>query len=94
VRLHGRNADTWYRDSGGGTRYDYDYSATDLDALAATVRDLARQAREVHVMFNNNAWGAGTLNALALAELLGVSHADMPELPPAQARLFGNGAAR
>ena len=33
IRLHGRNADTWYRGGGGGTRYDYDYSAAELDGM-------------------------------------------------------------
>jgi uncharacterized protein YecE (DUF72 family) len=88
VRLHGRNAAAWYRGGSGGTRYDYDYSPAELQEWAATVENLARQAREVHVMFNNNAKGAGTRNAMALGELLGVSPGDPPPLPPEQARLF------
>ena len=51
-------------------------------------RDLANQAREVHVLFNNNAKGAGTRNAMALGALLGIAPEDPPELPAAQARLF------
>ena len=66
VRLHGRNAETWYRGGGGGTRYDYDYSAAELEEWAGVATDLARQAREVHVLFNNNARGAGTRNAQEL----------------------------
>ena len=89
VRLHGRNAAAWYRGGSGGTRYDYDYSPEELLEWAEAVEDLARQAREVHVMFNNNAKGAGTRNAMALGELLGVSPEDPPPLPPEQVRLFG-----
>jgi uncharacterized protein YecE (DUF72 family) len=86
VRLHGRNARAWYR--GGGSRYDYDYSEAELVEWAATVDDLARKARQVHVLFNNNARGAGTRNAIRLGELLGVAPTDSPELPLAQPRLF------
>ena len=88
VRLHGRNAVAWYRGGSGGTRYDYDYTAPELEEWAGIVVDLARQAREVHILFNNNAEGAGTRNALELGRLLGISPQDAPELPPEQPRLF------
>jgi uncharacterized protein YecE (DUF72 family) len=88
VRLHGRNAATWYRGGSGGTRYDYHYSSSELQEWAATIQDLARQAREVHVLFNNNAKGAGTHNAIALGSLLGVAPENSPELPAEQPRLF------
>jgi uncharacterized protein YecE (DUF72 family) len=87
VRFHGRNAATWYRRS-GGSRYDYDYSDEELSGWAKTVSDLARRARQVHVMFNNNARGAGTRNAISLGRMLGVAPADTPQLPLAQSRLF------
>jgi hypothetical protein len=54
-------------------------------------QDLAFRARQVHILFNNNARGAGTRNALALAEMLGVSLPDPPQLPPEQVRLFAEG---
>jgi uncharacterized protein YecE (DUF72 family) len=88
IRLHGRNAETWYRGGGGGTRYDYDYSATELAEWAGIATDLARQARQVHVLFNNNARGAGTRNAQELGRLLGIAPQDTPDLPPQQPRLF------
>ena len=89
IRLHGRNAETWYRGGGGGTRYDYDYSAAELAEWAGIATDLARQVREVHVLFNNNARGAGTRNAQELGRLLGIAPQDTPDLPPQQPRLFG-----
>ena len=89
LRLHGRNAASWFRGS-GGARYDYDYSDAELDAWAAEVVALSREARHVHVMFNNNARGAGTRNALHLARLLGLGPPDAPELPLAQPRLFSD----
>lgn len=89
VRFHGRNASTWYRGGSGGTRYDYDYSDQELNEWAEIVRNLAGQARQVHVMFNNNARGAGTRNAMQLGALLGIAPGEAPELPLAQPRLFG-----
>jgi uncharacterized protein YecE (DUF72 family) len=89
IRLHGRNADTWYRGGGGGTRYDYDYSAAELAEWAGIATDLASQARGAHILFNNNARGAGTRNAQELGQLLGIAPQDAPNLPPVQPRLFG-----
>jgi uncharacterized protein YecE (DUF72 family) len=88
IRLHGRNVETWYRGGGGGTRYDYDYSPTELAEWASIATDLARQALQVHVLFNNNARGAGTRNAQELGRLLGIAPQDTPDLPPQQPRLF------
>lgn len=88
VRLHGRNAGAWYGGESSGDRYDYCYSPSELDELAATIRSLADQAAHVHVLFNNNASGDGTRNALTLAGLLGVAPANPPELPAIQRPLF------
>lgn len=88
VRLHGRNAAAWYRGGSGGTRYEYDYPPSELQEWAATIRDLAHQAAEVHVLFNNNAKGDGARNALSLASLLGIAPDDPPDLPAEQRRLF------
>jgi uncharacterized protein YecE (DUF72 family) len=87
VRLHGRNAAAWYRGR-GGNRYDYDYSEQELTDWAATIADLATEARQVHVLFNNNARGAGTRNAIALGRMLGIAPRQSAELPPTQPPLF------
>ena len=91
IRLHGRNAETWYRGGGGGTRYDYDYSDDELAEWAAIATDLARQASQVHIMFNNNARGAGTRNAQELGQLLGIAPQETPDLLPVQPPLFTEG---
>jgi uncharacterized protein YecE (DUF72 family) len=88
VRLHGRNATAWYRGGSGGSRYDYDYSAAELEEWAGIITELAKQSRAVHVLFNNNARGDGTRNAVELARMLGLARDDAPEQPPTQARLF------
>jgi uncharacterized protein YecE (DUF72 family) len=89
VRLHGRNASGWYR--GRGDRYDYDYTDAELAAWAQIIDGLAKEAHQVHVLFNNNARGAGTHNAMTLARVLGVAPSATPETPRAQARLFEEG---
>ncbi len=87
LRLHGRNADTWYRDN-GQWRYDYDYPEPELEAWKRTVMGLVEQVERVHVLFNNNARGAGTKNALALAEMLGIKRDVEPVEVVTQPRLM------
>lgn len=54
VRLHGRNAATWRRATRtAAERFDYLYSASELEELVEPVRRLAAQAAAVHVLFNN-----------------------------------------
>lgn len=82
VRLHGRNAANWFReDAGRDARYDYLYSAEELEPLAETCRALAREAREVFVIQNNHFRGKALVNALQLKHLLGERR------PPAPATL-------
>ncbi|MBX6349964.1 MAG: DUF72 domain-containing protein [Clostridia bacterium] len=73
VRLHGRNADTWYL--GGrtsGERFRYKYGGDELGEWARTARGLAGKAREVHVLFNNNFGDYAVVNARELRDLLGL----------------------
>jgi uncharacterized protein YecE (DUF72 family) len=81
--LHGRNAAGWYGDR--EKRYAYDYSPAELHAIGEIVGDLKRNSRKVHVFFNNNSTGAGTINAQQLAALLGISSSSPVKLPPRQA---------
>lgn len=86
VRLHGRNREGWYGER--DQRYDYDYSPDELLAWADAAATLAREAGDVHILFNNNAGGAGTRNALELARMIGQTPPDHPSPQPAQASLF------
>lgn len=77
VRLHGRNAGTWTTKSGAASdRFKYLYSDTELEEWAPRVRELAAQAAEVHVLFNNNYEDWGMRNAARMARLLGVPGGD------------------
>ncbi len=71
VRLHGRNAQTWF-DSGPerGDRYDYLYSEDELREWVARIRQLVLETRTTYVFFNNCHAGKAPANAQALKELL------------------------
>jgi uncharacterized protein YecE (DUF72 family) len=74
VRMHGRNADTWnVRGGSASDRFDYLYSEDELREWAGPLRELAEQAEEVYVLFNNNRWSRtprGELTAQAPANAL------------------------
>ena len=55
VRLHGRNAETWnVRGGSAAERFNYLYSEEELHELAVPLRDLAGDAEQAFVLFNNN----------------------------------------
>jgi uncharacterized protein YecE (DUF72 family) len=73
LRLHGRNVENWQaKDVTVAERFKYLYSGEELDELTPRVRELAAQAEETHVMFNNCYSDYGVRNAAQLAERLGV----------------------
>lgn len=72
VRLHGRNASTWEaRTAVASDRFKYLYTDAELLEWVPRVRDLARMADTVHVLFNNNYEDWGIRNARRMAQLLG-----------------------
>ncbi len=73
VRLHGRNTKTWYKKvETTGERFDYLYSAAELQEWLPRIEELARRAAEVHVLFNNNRRNYATINAEQMQRLLGL----------------------
>ncbi len=55
VRFHGRNAATWNKRTGSAAeRFDYLYSAEELQEWVEPLRELAGEAEQVFAMFNNN----------------------------------------
>jgi uncharacterized protein YecE (DUF72 family) len=85
LRMHGRNTETWYkRVKTTGERFNYHYSDDELTGLAQVARQLAENALEVHVMFNNNMSNYAVENARTMMNLLGLAP---PEENPQQARL-------
>jgi uncharacterized protein YecE (DUF72 family) len=54
LRLHGRNARAYLTGKTVAARFDYNYSDNEIADVAERTRRLAREARKVHVIFNNN----------------------------------------
>ncbi len=74
VRLHGRNRDTWEKKGlkSAAERFDYLYSAAELEEIAQPVRQLAGGARRTHVLFNNCHGDKAQRNAAQFRRLLAV----------------------
>lgn len=82
VRFHGRNEKNWY--GGGGDRYDYNYSETELRDWMEKVRELADRARRTYLFFNNCHAGQAARNAKLMHELLRMQQANV-EMPRGKA---------
>lgn len=72
LRLHGRNRETWMKKGlkSASERFDYDYSETELEALAQPVKELSSRAERVHVLFNNCHRDNAQRNAVQFRSLL------------------------
>jgi len=71
LRLHGRNAETWYRKTRtSGERFDYLYSREELAEWVPPLEALAQQVAEVHVLFNNNRADYAVRGARMMQQLL------------------------
>jgi uncharacterized protein YecE (DUF72 family) len=55
VRFHGRNREMWNKKglATSALRFNYLYSEDELQEFVEPVEQLARQSKQVHVMFNN-----------------------------------------
>lgn len=71
-RLHGRNAQQWWKRDAGGRRYDYLYAEAELSPLAAAVAAASDRAERTYVYFNNHFRGQAVANALMLKRQLGL----------------------
>ena len=71
LRLHGRNAKAYTTGKTVAARFDYDYNEKEIAEVAERSRKLAREARDVHVIFNNNNLDYAPRAALRLRKALG-----------------------
>jgi uncharacterized protein YecE (DUF72 family) len=85
LRLHGRNAKAYVTGKTVAARFNYDYSDDEIAEVAGRSRELAREARELHVIFNNNNLDYAPRAALRLRKALGQI---VPKLPAQTAELF------
>ena len=67
LRLHGRNAATWFaRDAGRDQKYDYLYTREEIEALVGRARRLAGAHDETYVVTNNHFEGKAVVNGIEL----------------------------
>jgi uncharacterized protein YecE (DUF72 family) len=71
IRLHGRDPSAYLRGKTVAARFNYNYSDAEVDEIAQRSRQLAHEAREVHVVFNNNALDYAPRAAARLRTALG-----------------------
>jgi uncharacterized protein YecE (DUF72 family) len=71
LRLHGRNAKSYITGKTVAARFDYDYSEKEIAEVAERSRKLAKEARDVHVIFNNNNLDYAPRAAIRLRKALG-----------------------
>jgi uncharacterized protein YecE (DUF72 family) len=84
LRLHGRNAKAYITGKTVAARFDYDYDDREIAEVADRSNELARRAREVHVIFNNNNLDYAPRAALRLRKALG----QIVRTPPQTQELF------
>ncbi|MFN2510358.1 MAG: DUF72 domain-containing protein [Pyrinomonadaceae bacterium] len=67
VRLHGRNYQNWFREEAvRDERYNYLYSADELEPWIVRVKEVAAQSKETYVITNNHFLGKAVVNALEI----------------------------
>jgi uncharacterized protein YecE (DUF72 family) len=80
MRLHGRNAEKWWRHEHRDDRYDYFYSAEELKPFAETAGAARTLVRKLYMYFNNHFAAKAVANAVQVKHQLGL---DVPgDYPP------------
>jgi uncharacterized protein YecE (DUF72 family) len=72
IRFHGRNAAHWYTHEDPAERYDYLYSAEELEGWLPKIRQVEKDTEETYVYFNNHPHGHGVAGARVLGKLLNI----------------------
>jgi uncharacterized protein YecE (DUF72 family) len=71
LRLHGRDAQAYTTGKTVAARFNYDYNDSEIEEVAERARELTEEAKEVHVIFNNNALDYAPHAALRMRKALG-----------------------
>ena len=71
LRLHGRDPVAYIKGKTVAERFCYDYSDEEIEEVAERTQRLVRQAKEAHVVFNNNARDYAPHAALRLRKAVG-----------------------
>ncbi|MFN3653380.1 MAG: DUF72 domain-containing protein [Armatimonadota bacterium] len=84
VRFHGRNAAKWWKHEHAWERYNYLYSAEELQEWVPKIEAVAAQTEKTYVFFNNHYEGKAGVNADQLAALMNLA---LPEVVETQGAL-------
>lgn len=82
VRLHGRRYDAWFDDNPDTPpheRYNYLYSAEELNPWVQRIQAIRAESRETYVITNNHYQGKAVVNALELLSILNATKVKVPE---------------
>ena len=71
LRLHGRNAKAYITGKTVAARFDYDYKDEEIAEIVDRSKKLSKEARDVHVILNNNNLDYAPRSALRLRKALG-----------------------
>jgi uncharacterized protein YecE (DUF72 family) len=71
MRLHGRNAEKWWRHERAEDRYDYLYSADELQAFTQTAAAVRQLVRKTYLYTNNHFSAKSVANAVMIKKQLG-----------------------
>ena len=82
ARLHGRNYEKWFAHAETWERYNYLYSAQELEPWVERIEKMAKK-KETYVVTNNHFRGQAILNAADLKESLGMGGEVPPQLKEA-----------
>ena len=87
ARLHGRNYEKWFAHDEAWERYNYLYSAQELEPWVERIERMAKK-RDTYVITNNHFRGQAILNAGDLKESLGQDATLPPQLKQAYPERF------
>lgn len=71
MRLHGRNAAEWWTHEKSEDRYNYLYSASELDPIVEDVEAASRETKKAYVYANNHFSSKSVANAVTIKHKLG-----------------------
>jgi uncharacterized protein YecE (DUF72 family) len=88
IRFHGRNFFGWQKKNAENwreVRYLYRYNQEELQEWATNMGQLAKESKDIYVLFNNNSGGDAADNAKEMIDLLNIQYEG---LAPRQLDLF------
>ena len=81
VRMHGRNYESWFADSGGvEQRYDYLYNTEELAEWKRRIDSIAARSQDTYVILNNHFLGKAVANAVQLRSMIEDKPVGVPPL--------------